>query len=57
MSERVDLKVNGQNIPLNRFVNETFFYVIEGLLKSLDGVPAPVTKIEILINKNEKEEQ
>ena len=47
----VRLKVNDRDIPLNPFVTELFSNVIEGLVDSLDKVPEPRDKIEILIEK------
>jgi hypothetical protein len=50
---RVRLKVNGRDIPLNPFVTVLFSNVIEGLVDSLDKVPDPRNKIEILIETEE----
>jgi hypothetical protein len=47
----VRLKVNDRDIPLNPFVTGLFSNVIEGLVDSLDKIPEPKDKIEILIEK------
>jgi hypothetical protein len=50
-TNKVRLKVNDRDIPLNPFVTEIFSNVIEGLVDSLDKIPDPRNKIEILIEK------
>ncbi|NIM13715.1 MAG: hypothetical protein GTO45_16700 [Candidatus Aminicenantes bacterium] len=52
-TNRVRLLVNDRDIPLNPFVTEVFSNVIEGLVDSLDKIPEPRNKIEILIEKEE----
>ena len=52
-TNRVRLLVNDRDIPLNPFVTEIFSNVIEGLVDSLDKIPEPRNKIEILIEKEE----
>jgi hypothetical protein len=51
--QHVRLRVNGREIPINPFVTGVFANVIDGLLDSLDQVPEPREKIEILIEKEE----
>jgi hypothetical protein len=43
--------INDRDIPLNPFVTGLFSNVIEGLVDSLDKVPEPRDKIEILIER------
>ena len=54
MGENIKLNVNGQDVPMNPFVKRTFSKVIEGLVSSLDKLPADIKKIEITINNEEK---
>ena len=49
MDKKVDLKVNGQEIPLNPFVTDMVFNVVKGLLDSLDKIPDNREKIDIHI--------
>ena len=39
MDKRVSLKVNGQEIPLNDFVERVWLNVVEGLVNALDKIP------------------
>ena len=38
---RTTLKVNGEDIPLNEFVNRFFANVLRGMVQSLKGVETP----------------
>jgi hypothetical protein len=51
MADTVILKVNGQEIRLNAFVQRALLGVIEGFLGALDGVPAQVKEIEVRIER------
>ena len=48
------LKVNDKQIPLNPFVKEVFTNVIDGLVNSLDKIPASQDKIVIVIETGGK---
>ncbi len=51
MSDKnVTLKVNGKDVALNHYVNTVFSKVIEGLVDSLDKVPEPRDRIEIILD-------
>jgi len=49
MDKQVILKVNGQDISLNPFVERVFSHVANGLVASLDRIPEPVSEIEIRV--------
>jgi hypothetical protein len=49
MDKKITLKVNGQEIPLNPFVTDMFFNVINGLVDALHKVPEEKNKIELVI--------
>lgn len=49
MDKEILLKVNGERIPLNPFVQEVFINVISGLVGSLNKIPEAKQKIEILV--------
>ena len=53
MNKKVSLKVNNREIPLNPFVTEVFYNVINGLVDSLNKVPEEKNKIELVIEKEE----
>ena len=53
MNKKASLKVNDREIPLNPFVTEVFYNVINGLVDSLDKVPEEKNKIELVIEKEE----
>jgi hypothetical protein len=53
MNKKVSLKVNDREIPLNTFVTEVFYNVINGLVDSLDKIPEEKNKIELVIEKEE----
>lgn len=48
----VILKVDGEKIPLNHFVETVFVHVIRGLVDSLDKIPPQPRKIEIIIDRS-----
>ena len=48
MEKKTTLIVNGQEIPLNEFVNGFFASTILGMIASLRGVPEPRT-VEIRV--------
>ncbi len=52
MDKKVVLKVNGQEIPLNPFVSDVIKNVVNGLVDSLDNIPAGKGKIEVLVENN-----
>jgi len=47
MNRPVTLKVNGQEVDLNPFVERIIAHVVEGLVAALDRVPQPASDIEI----------
>lgn len=49
MDKKFVLKVNGEEIPANPFVQDLFINVINGLVDSLDKIPEGKEKIEILV--------
>jgi hypothetical protein len=53
MTKNIELKVNGQKITLNRFVETVFNNVIMGLVDSLDKIPE-VKTIDIQITEGDK---
>ena len=53
VDKKVFLKVNGKEIPLNPFVTDVFFNVINGLVDSLDKIPEDKKTIEIAIENKE----
>ena len=54
MDKKINLKVDGKDIPLNRFVKNVFDKVISGLIDSLDKLPVEKNKIEITITMKEE---
>jgi hypothetical protein len=48
----VVLKIDGEIIPLNHFVENIFHHVIQGMVDSLDKIPAHSQKIEVIIEKS-----
>jgi hypothetical protein len=54
MDKKITLKVNDREIPLNPFVTDLFFNVINGLVDSLNKVPEEKDKIELIIKKEGK---
>lgn len=49
--EKVSLKVNDREIPLNAFVKNVISKVVEGLVDSLDKIPVDKNKIEVIIEQ------
>jgi hypothetical protein len=43
------LKINGEEVSTNPFVQEVFINVINGIVNSLNKIPEDKEKIEILI--------
>ena len=52
MSAKVELKVDGQDVRLNPFVQKALLNVIAGFIAALDDVPVKQEKIEIRIEGN-----
>ena len=46
---KITLKVNEKEIPLNEFVQRVFLNTVGGLVDSLDKIPDEKHKIEVLI--------
>ena len=51
MADAVELKVNGEEIRLNAFVQKALLGVVEGFLGALDDVPGAIREIEISVKK------
>ncbi|HPC81961.1 MAG TPA: hypothetical protein P5234_00215 [Thermoanaerobaculaceae bacterium] len=51
MSREVVLKVNGELIRMNAFVQAALAGVLTGFLSALDEVPEPVREIEVSISE------
>jgi len=49
-----ELQVNGENLPLNHFIQETLANMIIGFLKTLKEVDEPEKSVEIKIKKLDK---
>lgn len=49
MDKKITLRVNDREIPLNPFVTDVFFNVINGLVDALHKVPEEKNKIELII--------
>jgi hypothetical protein len=49
MSREVVLKVNGEVVRMNAFVQDALAGVLTGFLSALDEVPEPVREIEVSI--------
>ncbi len=49
MAVRVNLRVNGQDVGLNPFVQEALAGVVTGFIGALERVPEPATRIEIVV--------
>lgn len=54
MNKNIILKVNGRDIPMNEFVKNIFINTLGGLVDSLDNIPQPTDKIEVIIEKEDK---
>ncbi len=46
--KEVRLTVNGEDIPLNAFVQRMFFNTMHGMVTVLSGIPSEITEIEFL---------
>jgi len=55
MENRIEIKVNGRAIALNSFVQKIIGNVVLGAVKSLDKVPQPMEKVEIIFQVEEKQ--
>ena len=51
MDYDVELKVNGQVIPLNYFVKRMYLNIVNSMVDSLDEIPENKDKIEIIIKE------
>lgn len=51
MADTVVLRVNGEEIRLNAFVQKALLGVLEGFLGALDGVPSPAREIEVSVKR------
>lgn len=51
MDYSVELKVNGQVIPLNPFVRKVYLNTVRGLVDSLDKIPEKKETIELVIRE------
>jgi len=49
MTESVILKVNGEPVLLNPFVRKALSGTVLGFIQSLDKIPQPAVRIEIVI--------
>ena len=49
-----EIWVNGENLPLNHFIQETLANMIIGFLKTLKEVDDPEKLVKIKIKKSEK---
>lgn len=49
-----ELKVNGEKLPLNHFIQETLANTVIGFLKTLKEVDEPEELIEVKIKKMDK---
>ena len=54
MDKEISLKVDGKDIPLNRYVKNVFEKVVGALIDTLDKLPVEKDKIEITITKKEE---
>jgi hypothetical protein len=48
------LKVDGERVPMNAFVQRIFIHTIEGMLRALEGIKANPKDIHISIKKEGK---
>jgi hypothetical protein len=51
MADTVVVKVNGEEVRLNAFVQRALTGVLEGFLGSLDGVPTPIREVDISVKR------
>ena len=49
-----EIRVNGEKLPLNHFIQETLANIVVGFLKALKEVDEPENIIEIKITKLDK---
>jgi hypothetical protein len=49
MGNKIEIKVNGRAIALNPFVQRIIGNVVLGAVKSLDKVPQPMEKVEVIL--------
>ena len=49
MENKVTLKINNNQVPLNTYVKNVFINVILGIIKTLKLLPENINKIEITI--------
>ncbi len=54
MAKKVSLKVNDREIPMNGFIKEFIANVVDGMVDSLDNIPVPKRKIEIIVEEDKK---
>jgi hypothetical protein len=54
MKNSIELKVNGQTIALNPFVQRIISNVVLGAVQSLDKISQPLQKIEISLQVEKK---
>lgn len=50
-SSMIELLVDGKKVPMNNYVQNVFFKVIEALVSTLKGVDGEWKKIEIKLEK------
>lgn len=51
MADTLVLKVNGEVVRLNAFVQKALLGVLEGFVGALDEVPAPLREIELTVKR------
>lgn len=56
MEHAITLKINGRDIALNPFVRKIIGNVLLGAVQSLDKVPQPWERIEIVLQADDKKE-
>ncbi len=56
MANRINLKINGEPVRLNPFVQQALSGVIEGFIRSLDEIPPVPRRIEITIDRDTPQE-
>ena len=55
MIELVEIRIDGKDIPVNRYVKDVFLKVIVALVSTLKGVPEDWSEIEIKIVRENEE--
>jgi len=53
-SKNVIIRINENEVEVNKFVGEFLKGAIRGILKSLKGIPSDIKKIEIFIEDPEE---